>query len=550
MHKIILIHANCHHATALGDFVFAGNLAKELKMELRAGDIDVCLVSPADGMPRYQRLYGSPVDGRVDIDGISIAVSSLEDFDPVMNHVVAFIDANRCKHSPAEIIKRVVAPDTRFIFIGNMNQAAITDPFSEYDYKQFIKSQQPGLYEAFDSRDFLIGAAGLGPDRFGIPRIFATAELPPLAERDRSKLAKSSYGFMYLAAINPDTDYALMAQYMKLTNIDHHVLVGNFATAKDKINFAYMSEMWMDPSEDMPKLPEIEFYESLDNPLMRRMVANTSTTMVISTGITSTLEAMRDQKLCFYQNMATNRHFISSYLSAVQAIANTSLPAATIMAQQIIELSALLFAPKPLTVIELKRTAELMRAPKVSSKLIKFNQTILDQASGKIAPRLLGFLSSGRDAENPMQLKQVIFSLRKSGETTNPSHDQALRRAAAWGRLLEIKVLLKSLPTTEQYKTDATSGMCAFHFAVKYKSLDCVRELIKAGFDLNFPATTGKTALHWAMQNMDKVMIKFLIDHGAKMPEDYRTHPDLHLFIDTCYAAKASESILSRSLSG
>src|SRR5436305_9063753 len=108
MGKSILIHANCANTTAKGDFAFAGNLAKDIVQELaRQGimDIDVVLVSTLDGIPRFSSLYGAPVNDRVSVEGTSTGLSSLETFDAVDNTVVAFIDANRCKHAPAEIIQ-------------------------------------------------------------------------------------------------------------------------------------------------------------------------------------------------------------------------------------------------------------------------------------------------------------------------------------------------------------------------------------------------------------------------------------------------------------
>jgi len=531
MHRVILIHANCMSRNALGDFVFAGNLAKEIKIGLGTQDIDVFLVSTQDGLSKYQRLYGMPHDGRVLIEGVEIGISSLEDFDAVNHQVIAYIDANRCKHPSSMLLKRVLDPDTRFIFIGNMNQISMSDGWTQQCYLRQLKHEQPGIYEAFDEHDLLFGATGFGKDRFGIPHIYPSTELPPLTETATPALISKPYGFMYLAAQNPSQDYASIAQYMQLTKIDNYVLVGNFAGAQYAIQSAMITPA------------SINFFETLDNSVMRRMVANASTSLVISTGVTSTLEAMRDRKLCYYQNMMINRHFISAYLSELRSLISISLPIADALAEQIIELSLLLFAPKPLSSMEMTRTSDLLDSTQVCEKMTDFNQSILDKASGKIAPRLLGFISIAHDEKNPKQLAYVLHSLRKPEDRDDPLHDQALRRAAAWGRLLELKRLIRDIAAVDLHKTDGTNGMTALHFAVKCKYFDCARELIRAGLDVNFPSKMGKTALHWAVTNEDKPMIKFLIEHGATRdvmdnngvtPESL-ANEELRLFIHACY---------------
>lgn len=123
MGKVILIHANCHNSKAKGDFSFAGNIAKDIIRELKSQsihDIDVVLVSSLDGLPKFVSMYGAVINGRLDIEGFNIGLSSLEEFDSVEHTVMAFIDANRCKHSPADIIKRALSPESKFLFVGNV----------------------------------------------------------------------------------------------------------------------------------------------------------------------------------------------------------------------------------------------------------------------------------------------------------------------------------------------------------------------------------------------------------------------------------------------
>ena len=232
MRKVILVHANCINTTALGDFVFAGNLAKDLKMELNAKEIDVFLVSSLDGMSAYQRMYGNPKDGRIQIEGVSIGLSSLEQFDAVRHTVVAFIDANRCKYSSSAIIKRVIDPDTKFLFIGNANQTAWSDLSIKSLFLNKIEYEQPGLYQLFDSKDILIESAGFGAERFGLPIISKSVSCATLTAEQTALVPSTPYGFMYLSPGGTVSNYQIISQYMNLTNFDDYVLVGDFSKEK------------------------------------------------------------------------------------------------------------------------------------------------------------------------------------------------------------------------------------------------------------------------------------------------------------------------------
>lgn len=544
MAKVILIHANCCNPTASGDFIFAGNLAKDLKIELKESDIDVFLVSALDGIPRFEKLYGKANEGRVLVDGVSVGLSSLEKFDAVEYKVIAFIDANRCKHSAEDIVKRVISPKTKFLFVGNVNQPALSNLFSQTLYSMRIKNEQPGIYNAFDEHDMLIGSAGFGSDRLGIPKINKTVELPILNDEKKELWPTVNYGFMYVAAVNGVKDYQLMAQYMKLTGFENYVLVGDFSSVKTNIESAYRLDKNFSSLDNSKTLPTIQYYDSLHNPIMRRMVANSTGSLVVSTGVTSTLEAMRDEKLAFYQDLSCNEQFVASYLMAVKSIASSDVSLIGNMPEFIIELSSLLFAPKPLSHHEMIRTKNLLEMSSVQTRLIAANQAILDQASGKIAPRLLSFITCPRNTQDSVQLAHVCASLRKPEEINSPVYEQALRRAAALGLLFELKVLIRAMSPEDLNKTDPTYKMAALHFAVKYKHIDCAQVLINAGVNINAQAKDGKTSLHWAAMNSDREMIKLLIhagsaidkiDNSSKKPEECAPDNETTLFIKQCY---------------
>ncbi|KTD20446.1 Ankyrin-repeat containing protein. Substrate of the Dot/Icm secretion system [Legionella lansingensis] len=558
MGKVILIHANCHNPTAKGDFAFAGNIAKDIIRELEKQsihDIDVVLVSALDGIPRFESMYGAAVDGRVTVEGTSIGLSSLETFDAVENTVIAFIDANRCKHSAGDLVKRVLSPDSKFLFVGNVNQQAFSDVFMQTLYRMQAQKEQPGVYEPFNADDTLIGSAGLGSERLGLPTITKAEDLPTLSSSEMAKLStlpKSDYGFMYLAAVDSSKDYKLIAQYIKLSGHDQYVLVGNFSSNKYEIKYAYEHDMTLVTSKT--SLPQIEYHASLPNPVMRKMVANATGSLVLSTGVTSTLEAMRDSKLTYYQDMSNNTEFVAAYLIAVKSIVSSDSSLFGAMPQMIIDLSDLLFANKPLSKDKMERTRDLLQLSSISSRLISTNLTIIEQASGKIATRLLTFIGGSRKTNDHVQLATVCASLRKSGEMGSPVHDQALRRAATWGRLFELKVLIKSMSSSDLNKTDPTYGRSALHWAVSSKNLDCARALVKAGASLDLQDKDGQTALHKAVKNGDRAMIKMLIAAGASVdiadkssnsPKDCAPDSGILLFIKDCHAAQMNPTCFS-----
>lgn len=545
MPKVILVHANCHNPTAKGDFSFAGNIAKDIVKEILANsinDIDVILVSSLDGVPRFESLYGPVVNNRVHVEDTEVGLSSLETFDAVENTVVAFIDANRCKYTAGDIVKRVLSPESKFIFVGNVNQQSYSGLFIQTLYRMQLEKDQPGLYQPFSAQDMLIGSAGLGSDRLDIPTITKSEDLSPLTSSQSSMVPTGDYGFMYLAAVDSSRDYKLIAQYIKLSGHEQFVLIGEFESKKAYIKSAFMSDTTLVTSQK--DLPPIQYHQSLPNGVMRRMVANTTGTLVLSTGVTSALEAMRDMKLTYYQDLSNNTEFVTAYLIAVKSIASSDISLFGAMPQLIMDLSNLLFTHKPLGKGDMERTHELLKMSSVNSKLIAANQTIIEQASGKLAPRLLGFLKSTQNTQAQVQLATVCASLRKSGEIGSPVHDQALRRAAAWGGLFELKVLIRSMPIEDLNKKDLTQERSALHWAVLSKNFDCARALVKAGAFLDIQDKEGKTPLHQAIIDGDKQLIKMLIaagasvdiqDHYSKSPQDCAPDEGVLLFIKHCH---------------
>jgi len=550
MTKVILVHANCSNSKAKGDFSFAGMIARDIFRELQKNsidDVDVVLVSTHDGVSKFDSLYGPAVNGRVSVEDTNIGLFSLETFDAIKNTVLAFIDANRCKYSAGDIVKRVLSPESKLMFVGNVNDQSYSNLFIQELLRAQLKEEQPGLYEPFSDRDLLLGAAGFGADRFGIPTIAEVKDLPSLSSSQSSMLLKGNYGFMYLARLGAD-DFKLIAQYIKLSAQCQYVLVGDFVNSDSDIKAAFMSDASLITSQN--DLPPIQYYQSLPNGVMRRMMANTTGSLVLTTGTTSTLEAMRDNKLPYYQNMYNNAEFVAAYLTAVKTIISSDTSLVGCMPGLIMDLSNLLFASKPLSKIDMERTHALLEMPSVCLNLVATNQIIIEQASGKIAPLLLGFLNGKRNTKDHVQLATVCASLRKTGEKGTPVYDQALRRAASWGRLFELKVLIKSMPTKDLDKKDPTYQRSALHWAVLNKNYDCACFLVQSGVSLNVQDIEGRAPLHYAIINADKQLIEMLIKEGAsldirdnscKNPTDSSIDDGIILFARDCQASDHSK---------
>ncbi len=519
MSKIILIYANCVDPKAKGDFSFAGNIAKDLVNELmlQGQDIDVVLTSTLDGLARFEALYGTPVNGRVVIEDMSVGVCALELFDAVKGEVVAFIEANRCKHAAADIVKRVLSPDSKFLFIGAANQPVIDKPIMQQFRLLHLQSQQANLYPHFDADDIMIGSSGIGSGRLGLPDIKTANDLPALTDEQSQQIPNDGYGFMYLNAINESNDLRTAAQYIAISELNCYVLVGAYASRPDEVKKLIVQQIKFN-GLNILELPQIHYHQSLPNGLMRHMVSRTSSHLVLSAGVMSALEAMNDRKLTYYQTMPCNVQFVASYLHAVRDIVSNDTSLIGAMPQLVIELSDLLFADKPLAYNQVCRTKELVAINSVASRLIETNQKIIQRANGTLAGQLLSFIGKPNHTQLHRQCVSVCQSLRKDGEQCIPVYDQALRRAAAWGRLFELKVLIKSMSVGDISKPDISGKKCtALHWAVLQGHVDCARSLILAGAQLDIQDSFGKTPLHYAVQSGARATIQELVENGAAL---------------------------------
>ena len=545
MSKIILVYSNCSHSKAKGDFALAGNIAKDLAALLqdKGSDIKVVLTSTLDGIPRFESIYGKAIKGKISVETQQVGLCALELFDTVNNDVVAFIEANRCKYAPADILKRVLSPDSKMLVIGAANQPDDLNKQSDKNaYIQSFSTKQPDVYGHFNTQNICIGSAGIGNLRMGLPVMTNTDDLPGLSLNDMQKIPKTEYGFLYLAAQDIDKDARIIAQYTILTGFDSYILVGEFAKNSHTIQQAISQEQTINNAKK--SAPSIECHGSLGSTLMRKMTANCSGDLLVSTGVMSTLEAMNDGKLTYYQDMSNNEYFIASYLLAVKSICSSGKLLDN-MPNLVITMSELLFAAKPLSTNNLDKLQSLLRLNPVRTHLKETNSKIISQANGKLAPKLLSFINntSGPD-HTQAQLTSVCMGLRKQGEMNMPVHDQALRRAACWGKIFELKVLIRSIKPALLNKRDSTAKeMNALHYATGACQTDCVKLLLQSpDIRLDIQDGSGKTALHHAVSSGKKEIVQELMFAGAasnikdtsnRLPADYGNQ-DMQAFIKSC----------------
>lgn len=522
MAKIILIYANCRNPTAKGDFSLAGQMAKDLAKSPGAEDLVVILTSTLDGIARFESLYGTAIDGQVIIEGQKIGLCALELLDAVDNEVVAFIESNRCKHAPADIIKRVLSPESKFLFIGASNQPAMDSRMPGSKMMALLRhynhqAEQPGVYEHFDPDDVLIGASGIGEDRLGLATLNTVEQLQPLTLEQQAKIPVVDYGFIYLNGVEPSKDMKTMTQYMELTRKGEYVLVGEYAKDPSLVQYVTLKNLSTNPAF-VPHMPKLHFHTSLDNGVMRNMVKSSAGNLVVSTGVQSSLEAMQDGKLTYYQTLESNQHFVASYLQAVQSICSSDDSLIGVMPQLIIDLSTVLFAEKPLSSSQMGDAERLLHMSSVPGRLVDVNKRIIAKASGTLAGELLSFIGQPGKTQLHRQCISVCKSLRKEGESAIPLHDQALRRAAAWGRVFELKVLIKSMSASDLDKRDTLNKkFTALHWAVFQGHHDCARLLVNAGASVDVQDGEGRTPLHYAVKKGDRNTIALLVKAGASL---------------------------------
>lgn len=517
MAKVILVYARCNDPKAKGDYTLAGGIASDLVVEIakHSLDLEVVLTSNLDGIPHFEQLYGKPINGKVTVDGNIVGLCSLESFNANTNKVVAFIDANHCKYAPAEIVKNVISADTKFLFINAANSQTFSGHFEKLLFMvQYPYTRQPDLHAHFSLDDIMIGTCGLGGDRLGFQSVKPVRELPALSDEGKRKIPFGSYGFIYLSA-RPDlqpTAIKIFAQTMYLTELNQYVVVGDFVGHADAIEKEYQSTLTINGMLPSKNMPVCFFQGSLQQILMRNMIVQSSGSVVASTGIMSTIEAMRDGKLTFYQDLDNNEGFVKNYLDSMNDFCRHSISSTIAIQRMMIELTILLFKSKPLNNADLNRTKQLLSMRPLTSSLVKANEAIIAKASGKLAPQLLTFITRANRTRLQDQVDSVRRSLRKDPFELPPAIDVAFRRAAAWGKLFELKVLLQVMSPAQIDAADPKHNRTALHWACKEGKKECAQLLIEHGAKVDAKDKNQRTPSECAADNNHYSVVQVFLD--------------------------------------
>lgn len=82
------------------------------------------------------------------------------------------------------------------------------------------------------------------------------------------------------------------------------------------------------------------------------------------------------------------------------------------------------------------------------------------------------------------------------------------------GRPENVKFLLG--PRRSNIEAKSKHGYAALHYAAYHGHIDCIKELVEGGVDINKGGPDRKTALHIAAERGDYEMCEFLIERGAR----------------------------------
>ncbi|NXK87551.1 ASB3 protein, partial [Formicarius rufipectus] len=92
-----------------------------------------------------------------------------------------------------------------------------------------------------------------------------------------------------------------------------------------------------------------------------------------------------------------------------------------------------------------------------------------------------------------------------------------LHEAAAHDSSECLRLLLRAAPSEDYIHSRTFEGLCALHLSARHGSLECLRVLLEAGADLNDVTTDATTPLFLAVENRHAEVVKFLLQHGAKV---------------------------------
>lgn len=504
--KIIIVFARCRNSKAKGDYAFACDLAHTIAEEAYdALGATVILSTVRESLHHFYELYRCPLadaSGYIRVEGMRIRLQALEDFDPAAIDLRAFIDANRCRYPDSGLVKRLLSPDSRYIFVGHAHQPVIKDDLFPI-YMSRVKYQQPGLFTLLSIPSCI--TVGLGSERAGIPKLAEPKSRDELSPAVACSIpASGSYGMAYLGAPSLE-DVVTLARYQQLTGANRIEVIGSFdemplfqSTLTTAMRAKGIRISFNGRAADVDTT--FDFKRSIQRETMSTMTRE-ACQIVLNTGVASTLEALGSGKIIFYQYLEHNVDFVESYLRAIDA--KGRLIATPDIRSAIKRMAALLFAPKPLSEANFATLKTLTSQGSLRTRLGQMNREIIKEAVDKdLSRQLLHSLSSRpvTEAFKRAQLRQVCISLQKPRDHGElPRLEVALRRACTdLSCSAEIKILLARATLAQINSVSPHNGRTSLHWAAIHNNLAAIRLLLAKDADKSKVDGEGRLAEDYA----------------------------------------------------
>lgn len=535
MKNVIVISANCVNEKASGDYAIAGQLAVSFiealsQPEYQDSGVEVVLTTTKDRMDSFTRLYGKASGDKISIDGRQVTLLAAEDLAKKPFEIIGYIPANHCRAMPKEVLNEILTAETKVSFVFGPHQP---DYKSNYFVSEMlIQRMHEEFGPALNYNVITVDSLGFVNDskRLGLSAIKSAAELAPLTTSETAELASVSgkkYGVAYFNANDPLVG-ALCDEFMRLGGNGDYLLVGDYAESLKRLarNVDYPVEFELTDGTKGSTVragDQIAFTQrkQLSNQVLRHAMAR-SQLLVGATGVNFLQEALIDGKIPYYQAVSNNQGFIDSYLASLKGLMMADSNTPISLKQEVLQLAAILMAEKPLSAVAHAKAKSGLGNDALVTKLSAMNTSLMKGAQKPIAPQLLPFLMAPVDEKvRDRQLAMALQKLRKPEEKESPTFEQGLRRAAAWGKLIELRVIL----SCRQQKginvngSVANVGMTPLHFAVQNKQQAVINALLKHGADPMATDAKGRTALSIAIADESLPCLRLLMAAGGQLSQ-------------------------------
>ncbi|TCP59137.1 ankyrin repeat protein [Tumebacillus sp. BK434] len=158
-------------------------------------------------------------------------------------------------------------------------------------------------------------------------------------------------------------------------------------------------------------------------------------------------------------------------------------------------------------------------------------QSFVEKAANNYMSEVQAELSNGMDVEvrgeygetaliaasyrGHMQLAEFLLRSGADPNATDDNGSTALHGATANGHLEIVKLLLAY--HAQPNVADKTDGRYPMIDAAMMGTPEMIQVLAEGGASLNVSTKNGRTALHWAVDNLRTENVRFLVNNGANL---------------------------------